>query len=263
MNLLASGISLLFGDSVSSESAVAVLSLLQYVVVLAGVVAVVAFWMRAVERRRLADAGWVFSLRGLGWLAVGLGASLAVYGVLLAVPAVGIPLFESGPTYFDIANAPPLWAVLLDTVGLAFVLQGIPEELLWRGWLFGIVRDRPWLAFWWTTLSFASIHLISQGGQQHWYDRLSYLAIPLGFGALAGALVLVTRSMWVAVGIHAGFHLWGSTIELFTGQELGSSSEVNLVVGTAFLIPAAVVLLCRSRTRRRRDVAPSGAGNGA
>lgn len=251
MNVLASLIfmplALLFE---AHESVLYVLQFLRYAAALAGTVGLVALWMRVFERQRLRDAGWIVSLRGLGWLTVGVAASVAIYGLLLALSLLAaVPIFEPNDSYSEILSSTPLWAVVLIFFGMAFLLQGIPEELLWRGWLFGIVRDRPWLAFWWTTLSFTAIHLFSQGGQEQWYEYLSYLMLPLGFGALGGALVLTTGTMWIAAGVHAGFHSGNYLALLLVGQVLASSSATHVIVGGAFLVPAALVLLRWNRTR--------------
>ncbi|MGO1182969.1 MAG: lysostaphin resistance A-like protein [Micrococcaceae bacterium] len=233
-----------------NESVLLVLQFLRYAVVLAGTVGLVALWMRLIERRPLRDAGWTVSLRGFGWLAVGVGASVAILGVLFALDAMTeLGLFEVNADYAGMVDSAPLWAVMMILFGMAFLLQGIPEELLWRGWLFEIVRHRPWLAFWWTTLSFAAIHLVSSGGQEHWYEFLSYLLIPLGFGALAGAGVLTTGSMWIAAGVHAGFHVGNYLALLLVGQVLASSSFAHVVIALAFAIPTAVVLVRWSRAR--------------
>lgn len=236
----------------SNESVLYVLEFLRYAAVLAGTVGFVGLWMRLIERQKLRDAGWIASLRGLGLLAVGVGVSVAIFALLLALQVlIGAPIFESSASYSEMLNSTPLWAVLLILSGMAFLLQGIPEELLWRGWMFNIVTDRPWLAFWWTTLTFAAIHLLSEGGQEQWYEHLSYLLIPLGFGALAGALVLTTGSMWIAAGVHAGFHVGHYLVLLLIGQVLAGSSVTHVIVGIAFLIPAALVLLHWNRTPHR------------
>lgn len=239
----------------TNESAVFVLEFCRYAIVLAGTVGAVAFWMRWAERKRLRDAGWVINIRAFGWLFVGLVIAIAIRGLLYGAQLLtGVTIFASNPELTSIYEGTPVWAFIVLSIGLAFVLQGIPEELLFRGWLFNIVRDRPWLAFWWTTLTFTVIHLRSDGGQEHWYDYLAYLAIPFGLGALAGALVLLTGSMWTAVGIHAGYHVGQHAMLLLTDEMLiGDSSLVSYFVqGASLLVPAAIVLTVWHRRRAPR-----------
>lgn len=45
-----------------------------------------------------------------------------------------------------------------------------------------------------TTVTFTVIHVVSDCGQENWYEYVSHLMILLSFGALAGALVLLRWS---------------------------------------------------------------------
>ena len=234
------------------EGVLFLLETVRYAFVLAATVGLVTLWMRLIERKRLRDAGWVVNARAFGWLLAGVGIAGAIMALLFAIRSVtGLPIFESNESFSGMIASAPLWAVLLILFGMAFLSQGIPEELLFRGWLFNIVVHRPWLAFWWTTATFTIIHLLSDGGQQYWYDYLAYLAIPFGFGALAGSLVLLTGSMWIAAGIHSGFHASHYSIVLLTGQAFNPAAWANLAIGAAFLVPTVLVLLVWHRRRTR------------
>lgn len=235
-----------------NEAVLFLLEPTRYAFVFAATVGLVALWMRLIERKRLRDAGWVVNARALGWLLIGVGIAGSIMAALFVIRSVtDLPIFESNESFSGMADSAPLWAVLLILFGMAFLLQGIPEELLFRGWLFNIVIHRPWLAFWWTTVTFTVIHLLSDGGQQHWYDYLAYLAIPFGFGALAGALVLLTGSMWIAAGIHAGYHVGHYSIILLTGQALNPVAWAYLAIGAAFVVPTVLVLLAWHRRQAR------------
>lgn len=193
-------------------------------------------WMRLVERRPLRAAGWHLSVAGLGWLVVGTAASCLVIGV-----AVGISGLLQPPSGQGInSGGLPLWAMVLYVVTRSYALQGLPEELLYRGWLFHLTLRRPLLTLTWTTAAFTIIHLISQGGQQTVLDRVLYLAIPLGFGALGGALVLLTRSLWAAVGVHGGFHVAQTVYTAWLPADPGASWW--LLEGACYLVATAVVL---------------------
>lgn len=177
-------------------------------VVLGTVVLAVWAWMRWIERAPMRAAGWRWGRRSIGWLLLGI---VAAAGSLFAVVAV---LPATGPVQDDDALLggrveTPLTFVLLIVyfLGLAFVQQGIPEELLFRGMLLWRLRDRPILAVVVTTLAFTVIHLVSNGGQQSVAEHVLYLAQPLGFALLAVGLLLWTGSLWAAVGVHGGFHV--------------------------------------------------------
>jgi membrane protease YdiL (CAAX protease family) len=225
------------------------LQVLVLVVAIVGV-AVVA---RLDGGRRLRDLGWRWDRRSL--LALGIGVLIS----LVILVAVGVPLTSAGLLRVDdpgISNE-PLWAVLVIGLVRAFVLQAIPEELIFRGYLLSSLRMRPVRAVLVSGLLFGALHLISSGGQQGWGERIMYLAMPTGFGLAAGALMLTTRSLWAAVGIHGGLHLTllafavlpqrpeqgstGSTIALGNGPALW------LLAGLAWAVVAVVLLVRLAR----------------
>lgn len=107
-----------------------------------------------IERRSLA---WRFSPAALVWLLVMMGvAGLIAFGVGLLQDLLPATL----PT--DAEPAWPWWAKVVNTIILAFLLQGIPEELIWRGWVVAIL-GRQKSTFWITVIVFTALHLISQG----------------------------------------------------------------------------------------------------
>lgn len=126
------------------------------------------------------------------------------------------------------------------------MLQGIPEELVFRGYLMQLLRRHPSLACWVSATLFELIHLISNGGQQNVVDHVLYLAIPFGFGFLAAALVVRFRWVWAAVGIHAGFHVAGIPL-----QFLGLDAEGRhfwIAAGLVYLLAGLVILRNHGRT---------------
>lgn len=160
-------------------------------------------WMRFVERQRLRSIGLRATRSSALWLLIGI---VVAAGLLLAtqalLPATG-PVAGEDPAYAQI----PLGLIVGPVVIQAFVLQGFPEELLVRGVLLGTLRRRPILAIVVSTLAFTVIHLVSQGGQQSPLEHVLYLTVPFGFSLLAVGVLLWTRSLWAAVGVHGGFHI--------------------------------------------------------
>ncbi|SKA96190.1 hypothetical protein SAMN06295879_2173 [Agreia bicolorata] len=176
--------------------------------VLGVVVLAARLWMRWVERAPIRAAGWRWGRRSVVWLLLGVVVSAgSVFAIMAVLPATGAVLDDSA--FIGDQKATPLLVALLIVyyLGLAFVQQGIPEELLFRGMLLWSLRERPVLAVVVTTLAFTVIHLVSSGGQQSAWEHVLYLAQPFGFALLAVGLLLWTGSLWAAVGVHGGFHV--------------------------------------------------------
>lgn len=217
------------------------------VLAMPSVVGVLLLWFlsRGVDRRSIASSGWVFDARTVPLLL--LGTALAVAAVLVGgvtVSALGWARVD--PDTAAVGSA-PLWVVLAVGLTRAFLMQGLPEELLFRGYLMATLRHRPLLALWVSTLVFTAMHLISQGGQQNALERVLYLALPFGMGFSAAALVLLTGSVWTAVGIHGGVHT-GILIGGFLG--VGTGPAVWVGEGALLCVVALVALARWNRAGR-------------
>ncbi|WP_103061965.1 CPBP family intramembrane glutamic endopeptidase [Actinomyces qiguomingii] len=138
------------------------------------------------------------------------------------------------------------WSAILIQIALGFFLQGIPEELVWRGWLFrSLGSTRVAAAV--SVLAFTVMHLISQGGQQSWTERVIYLAMPFGFGVAAMAARWVSGSTWAAVGVHGGFHL-SNLLAVSTGVPV-DEPVTWAVIGFLWLVAGVIVLLLHKARR--------------
>jgi membrane protease YdiL (CAAX protease family) len=228
---------------VMAEQTAASLSIfvLLQVVMLAAVVLAVWAWMRFVERRSIRDAGWRWmgSSVWLLLLAVVIAGGLVV-AVVALLPATGPVLDEA-----ELTGSAPVAFSLVALFAQSFLLQAIPEELLFRGWLLSTLRARPWLAITVTTLSFTVIHLFSNGGQESAVERVLYLALPFGFSLLAVGLLLWSGSLWSAVGVHGGFHLGNAAALIFLPEVDAALSWVTIGAVQAVLGLLLIVLALR------------------
>lgn len=215
------------------------------------VVVVLAWaWVRLVERRRMTDIGLRVTGGSPLWLLVG---AITAGGLLLLTAAL-LPDIGPAPTPEQIAASGPFVLVLILAFVTAFIAQGFPEELLFRGMLHAALRSRPVLAVTVTALVFAAIHIVSSGWQETLADHLLFLVMPLGFGLLATGLLLWTRSLWAAVGVHGGMHLANS----FAGF-LPQTDPALLWVVTGTLYAVLGLALITAALRRGRSI-PAGTG---
>lgn len=225
-----------------------VLALLPGVLAMVVGIAVAALLARLDGGRRLPDlTGRVGGRRHLTALLLGLVIScVVVLGVGLAVTTTG----AARPVPDEAVGGPLLLALV---VGLtqAFALQAIPEELLFRGYLLRSLRFRPGSAVVVSALAFGVIHLVSNGGQQGWGERLLYVAQATGFGLTAGALAVATGSVAAAVGIHGGLHVALLTSALlserFPALAIGEGPWVWSSLALAYALVALVIWVRRER----------------
>ncbi|WP_058624719.1 CPBP family intramembrane glutamic endopeptidase, partial [Microbacterium testaceum] len=223
--------------------------------VLGTVVLGVWAWMRGIERAPLRATGWRVDRLSAAWLLLGVVvAAASVLAVTALLPATGPVRDEEA--FFGEQTAPMMIPLLLAYyLGLAFVQQGIPEEVLFRGMLLWRLRERPVLAISVTTLAFTAIHLVSNGGQQSAGERVIYLALPFGFSLLAVGLLLWTGSLWAAVGVHGGFHV-GNYLALGFLPEVSSVTSWVAVGSVQSAIGLALVVSALRRGKRIPDGRP-------
>ncbi|MDR7276731.1 CPBP family intramembrane glutamic endopeptidase [Catenuloplanes atrovinosus] len=217
--------------------------------------------VRGVDRRPVAALG-------LGRPAPGASlAALAAIGACTAAAtglAAALGLTTPAPEVPDV----PMWTLLAGVLTMltrAFLLQGFPEEVLFRGYLVQSALGR--LPLWGVTalsvLVFGLPHLLSGSGAQSFGQQVLFLLLPIGFALLATAFRLRSGSVWPAVAVHGGFHVSWWAAGLFVtprpeayGAFLAVAGAVFLVVGLA----AAVWAVRRTRAASPGSVRPGFGG---
>lgn len=181
--------------------------------------------------------------RALAWMlamVVVAAAIAAVIGVVMDL--LGVEPAASGLT--DL-SPPVIGILLLARVNSAFLVQGFPEELVWRGWLFrslGGTRRAGAIS----VIGFTLLHIISNGGQENWVERVLYLATPFGFAVAAVVVAWVSGSTWAAVGVHGGHHM--ASLVLLAMRTDEGHPVAWVLEGALWLVVAGVVrLLARRR----------------
>jgi membrane protease YdiL (CAAX protease family) len=220
-----------------------------YVVVQSTIVALVATAVAALLLRvhgvGLRDAGLRWTRASAPSLLLGLGLAAVV------VLAVGLPLTALGVLRPETVPALPGWALVVAGLAQAFLLQGFPEELLFRGYQMTALRARPIVAVLVSAGVFAVLHLVSNGGQQNPLERALYLVLPFGFAVAAGALIMVTGSLWAAVGVHGGLHV-GTLVGVFLG--LGNGPLLWVTAGVVYTVIGLLLMVVARRRGRLAGV---------
>jgi uncharacterized protein len=137
-----------------------------------------------------------------------------------------------------------LWIVIL-------FFASIAEEFLYRGVLFRLSEDAwgtlPAIAF--SSVVFGFIHATNPGA-----SVLTSVAIGLGGGLLLGSVYVLTRNLWVVIGLHFGWNLASSVFGFSVsgvqnpGLLRAEVSGPELWTGGAFGpeagLPTLIVALC-------------------
>lgn len=212
-------------------------------------------WPERSEDREFAFAG----------AAPELGAGLAT-GFALFSGMTGIVALLGGFEVLGLRGMGALWSMLA-----VAVFSGLFEEVLFRGVLFRHIETLlgSWAALVITSALFGAAHLANPGA-----TPFAALAVAMEAGILLGAAYLLTRRLWLAVGIHAAWNFtqgWVFSVPIsggnaplgllitrrigpdwLTGGNFGLEASVPaLVVATG----AGIVLLVIA-ARKGRIVAP-------
>ena len=199
---------------------------------------------RTLDRGRRVSLHLRLDRRALLWVVgmvlVAVAVNLAVAGI---VHALGLAGGNEG------IPDRPWWIMAVTIFSQAFLLQGIPEEIIWRGWLFSSLGETRFAAVS-SVLGFTVLHLLSQGGQQNLLEHLTYLAPPCGFAVTALIVRTISGSTWAAIGVHGGFQVANDMLSDWL--HLPHWSITWILQG---LLWAAVGLLILAFHRRRQRLA--------
>uniref|UniRef100_UPI003F490E42 CPBP family intramembrane glutamic endopeptidase n=1 Tax=Nonomuraea bangladeshensis TaxID=404385 RepID=UPI003F490E42 len=136
--------------------------------------------------------------------------------ILIGVAAGALPVLAALATAVVVGAGtwvPMDASLLLTALPLAAVVlllgQAFPEELLWRGHVFDSLSPRlsPRAILVITSVAFGSLHLVSNGSGSTVGDKLLYALMATTLGFAAGAARVRGGGLWMAAGVHWGFHL--------------------------------------------------------
>ncbi len=178
----------------------------------AAVILVSLLYCRLIERRPIASMGVTLDRKSPLSFALGLLFGLAMLG------GVYLVLYATGAVTLTVGTA----NVGMITLYLAgYLIQGSAEEFLYRGYLMPSLCNAtsPLSSVLFSALFFSLMHASNPG-----FTLIAGLNIFL-FGTLLGFLVLRTRNIWIACGLHAAWNfaegtLFGMSV---SGTEPGQS----------------------------------------
>lgn len=191
------------------------------IVLSAIVVGVLALLTTRVDRRPLgftragvAAATRSVAIGGLAWAAP---AGLAFSTIALMGASLGFPREFSDTV-----------SVILLVFLAVLLSEAIPEELVFRGYIFTVLQERlgGWATILVQTVLFTGVALLLRG-----YTGIVDLSLFGGMGIALGYLRLVTGTVWTAVGFHTAFQ---------TGAQLVLSHDVVEFSGSQQLAMLAV-----------------------
>ncbi len=183
----------------------------------------------------------------------GLGIGLA-FGALLFAAVVGVAAIAD---VYNIIGEGGTSELLKAAVAVA-ILPGFMEELLFRGILFRWLEEfgGSWFALALTSVLFGFGHYYNPGA-----TVLSSVFIALEAGVLLGGAYMLTRNLWMAIGLHAAWNFtqgWifdvpvsgtnqnGMVEAQLSGPELLSGGTFGLeasVIGMVLATGAGIVLV--------------------
>lgn len=134
-------------------------------------------------------------------------------GTLLFSVMTGIVAALGGLDIIGLRGAGAIWSML----SLA-VFSGVFEEILFRGIVFRQLEAwlGSWLALGLSSALFGGLHIMNPGAT--WF---SSVAIAVEAGILLGAAYMVTRRLWLAIGIHAAWNFtqgWVFSVPVSGGE---------------------------------------------
>lgn len=199
----------------------------------------IAFVTKKVDRLPLHVLQWRITGNAIVWFLV----TLAVTGVIMWISAATANALWPSKL---VAPEPTGWDTFFSGFVAAFILQGFPEELAFRGYLPQTLTTTPIKTFTITTAIFMALHwhfvLQYQG-----IDIIYNLLYPLTFGAFAFVMMYLHQTVWAAVAVHGGAHISHTILEILGYADGGLRVFLQAIFfGT---IAAVVFLLNRDAFR--------------
>jgi membrane protease YdiL (CAAX protease family) len=124
------------------------------------------------------------------------------------------------------------------------LVQGFPEELVFRGYIFrNLGATLPlWATVGSSSLIFGSMHAFSSGGATTLGERLLYAVAMTGFGVMLAVCRTVSGRLWLGIGFHGGYDAFNGRV--ITVHQVAFIPALLIVLG-ALIAGAAFIIAAR------------------
>ena len=197
---------------------------------------------RRADRRPWSGVGLTFNRAVIPHLVFGMVlATILATVAAAAVVQVGLADWAwSVETTKELAEQRLASSIITIAVSVLLV-QGFPEELVFRGYMFrNLGATLPlWAMVAVSSLIFGSMHVFSSGGATTLAEHVWYAVAMCGFGLILAACRTVSGTLWLGIGFHAGFDACnGQFIAVHQGAFIPAWLIIfgALVAGAAFTI---------------------------
>lgn len=202
---------------------------------IAALIAAQKLVLRRLGERKHDDLPLAGAARGL---AVGTGVAFVLFSAIVGIAALLGAYFIVG--WGGMSN----WLMLLFTAGIS---AGFVEEFIFRGILFRWIEEfgGSWAALLVTSALFGLAHIGNDNAT--WFSSFT---IAVEAGLMLGGAYMLTRSLWVPVGLHFGWNMtqglvWDVPV---SGNDVDGLVDARLVgdplvSGGAFGLEASVIAL--------------------
>lgn len=124
------------------------------------------------------------------------------------------------------------------------LVQGFPEELVFRGYMFrNLGETLPlWATVATSSVIFGSMHVFSNSGATTLGERVLYAVVATGFGLMLAACRTVSNTLWLGIGFHGGYNAFNNR---FTTVHEGAFIPAWLVLLGVLIAGAALTIAIR------------------
>ncbi len=195
----------------------------------------VVFMTKKIDRRPLSNLRMEVNSNAAFSLLIGLIVSfisVSIMGILLVKFAPNVMIAPEPFAYRSI----PMF--ILNVFLAAVILQGIPEEVFFRGYLPQTLETTPYKALIISTVLFGVIHLVT--GPKVLPDMFFSVLQPTFFGFAAFAISYSYKSTWGGIGVHAGIHFANGLNEYL---EIGYSNTLWFISALSYLVLGLIIIL--------------------